>query len=251
MLRLDQDRRRCPRRSRLGLIAWDQDEILLLFKRGRGLPKPDTDKKYGSNHRERAGKHSAKPEFYRQMINDMTHTQPVLELFAREDDEHPLPPNFFTWGNESKNTAEIECDEDFDANSGEIIESETRQTDANAAVSLDVSNVAEVAATEQTSIGTEAPTPVDVPSVSEPADASFGTGAAAGSLIQTDIVVEEQPRNEATSAGNAAQPLSKPVELLEIPAFLDRKSADCYVNRVPVSVVSPRQAQSVSGENTG
>jgi hypothetical protein len=28
-----------------------------------------------------------------------------LELFAREDDGHPLPANFYTWGNESKNTA--------------------------------------------------------------------------------------------------------------------------------------------------
>ncbi len=90
----------------LGLIAWDQDEVLCLFKRGRGLPKPDSDKKYGSNHRERAGEHSAKPTFYRDMINDMTGGVPVLELFAREDDAHVLPPNFFTWGNQSRNTAE-------------------------------------------------------------------------------------------------------------------------------------------------
>lgn len=107
----------------LGLIAWDQDEILLLFKRGRGLPKPKTDKKYGSNHRERAGAHSVKPAFYRQMIIDMTDGVPVLELFAREDDAHPLPANFFTWGNQSRNTAEIEVTggEDFDASTGEII----------------------------------------------------------------------------------------------------------------------------------
>lgn len=91
----------------LGLVAWDQDEILCMFKRGRGLPKPDTDKKHGSNHRERAGKHSAKPTYYRDMINDMTGAVPVLELFAREDDEHVLPPNFYTWGNQSKNTAEV------------------------------------------------------------------------------------------------------------------------------------------------
>lgn len=104
----------------LGLIAWDQDEVLCMFKRGRGLPKPDNDKKYGSNHRERAGKHSAKPTHYRDMINDMTGGAPVLELFAREDEGHVLPANFFTWGNQSKNTAEIECDEPFDANSGEI-----------------------------------------------------------------------------------------------------------------------------------
>ncbi len=89
-----------------GLIAFDQDELLLLFKRGRGLPKPDGAEKHGSNHRERAGRHSEKPTYYRQMINDMTGGVQVLELFAREDDEHVLPPNFYTWGNESKNTAE-------------------------------------------------------------------------------------------------------------------------------------------------
>jgi hypothetical protein len=105
----------------LGLVFWDQDELLLMFKRGRGLPKPDTDIKFGSNHRERAESHSAKPTYYRDMINAMTGGGvPVLELFAREDEEHVLPPNFFTWGNQSKNTAEIECDEPFNASTGEI-----------------------------------------------------------------------------------------------------------------------------------
>jgi N6-adenosine-specific RNA methylase IME4 len=91
----------------LGLIFWDQDEVLCLFKKGRGLPMPDGATKHGSNHRERAGDHSAKPAYYRDMINDMTGGVPVLELFAREDDEHVLPPNFFTWGNQSKNSAEL------------------------------------------------------------------------------------------------------------------------------------------------
>ena len=88
-----------------GLIAFDQDELLLLFKRGGGLPKPDTDKKPRSNYRAPAGRHSEKPTYYREMINAMSGGLPVLELFAREDDEHVLPPNFFTWGNQSKNTA--------------------------------------------------------------------------------------------------------------------------------------------------
>jgi N6-adenosine-specific RNA methylase IME4 len=96
----------CPEDHGLGLIVWDQDEILCLFKRGRGLPKPDTDVKVGSNHRERAGKHSAKPFYYRDMINAMTDNLPVLELFAREDEKNWLPPNFYTWGNQSLNTAE-------------------------------------------------------------------------------------------------------------------------------------------------
>lgn len=100
----------------LGLIAWDQDELLLIFKRGNGLPKPDTDKKHGSNHRERAGRHGAKPTYYRDMINDMTGGVPVLELFAREDDAHVLPANFFTWGNQSKGTADAPVDR-----AGEVI----------------------------------------------------------------------------------------------------------------------------------
>ena len=89
-----------------GLIFFDQDELLLCFKRGGGLPKPDSAVKFGSNHRERSGDHSAKPTFHRDMINAMTGNLPVLELFAREDDEHVLPPNFYTWGNQSKNSAE-------------------------------------------------------------------------------------------------------------------------------------------------
>jgi N6-adenosine-specific RNA methylase IME4 len=95
-----------------GLIFFDQDELLLVFKKGRGLPKPDSAVKFGSNHRERSersGKLAAKPTFYRGMINAMTGNLPVLELFAREDDEHVLPSNFFTWGNQSNNTAEREA----------------------------------------------------------------------------------------------------------------------------------------------
>jgi len=101
-----------PEDHGLGLMVWDQDELLCLFKRGRGLPKPDTDVKFGSNHRERSGPHSAKPTFYRDMINAMIRNRetglspPVLELFAREDAEHPLPSNFFTWGAQSTNSAE-------------------------------------------------------------------------------------------------------------------------------------------------
>lgn len=123
----------CPEDHGLGLIVWDQDEILCLFKRGHGLPKPDTDVKVGSNHRERAGKHSAKPEYYRDMINAMTGNLPVLELFAREDDEHLLPPNFYTWGNQSKNTAERIADDsrtNHDSDSATNHEQQTALTPA-------------------------------------------------------------------------------------------------------------------------
>jgi hypothetical protein len=88
----------------LGLIAWDQDELLLLFKRGQGLPKPAGSEKFGSNHRERAREHSRKPDFYRHMITTMTGGLPVLEMFARVDAEHPLPPDWRAWGNQARAT---------------------------------------------------------------------------------------------------------------------------------------------------
>lgn len=86
-----------------GVIVFDQDEILLLFKRGRGLPKPATDEKFGSNHRERSKPlgHSRKPEFYRDMIGTMSGGVPVLELFARVDADHPLPEGWEGWGNQA------------------------------------------------------------------------------------------------------------------------------------------------------
>lgn len=96
-----------PDVSGTGLLVWDQDELLLQFKRGRGLPKPASGEKFGSNHRERATDHSRKPEHYRRMIRAMVGCDsegaplPVLELFARVDAEHPLPPNWGAWGNQA------------------------------------------------------------------------------------------------------------------------------------------------------
>jgi hypothetical protein len=96
-----------PDDSGSGLITWDQDELLLLFKRGRGLPKPEAGEKFGSNHRERAREHSRKPDFYRHMIATMVGCDsagqplPVLEMFARVDTEHPLPPGWDACGNQA------------------------------------------------------------------------------------------------------------------------------------------------------
>lgn len=93
----------CPDDHGTGLIFWDQDELLLVFKRGNGLPKPDTDQKFGSNHRERPREHSRKPDFYRHMIRTMAgEGVPVLELFAREDSANPWPADWHTWGNEAQ-----------------------------------------------------------------------------------------------------------------------------------------------------
>ncbi len=97
-----------------GVIVFDQDEVLLMFKRGRGLPKPATDEKFKSNHRERKREHSRKPEHYRDMIRTMTGGVPVLELFARVDGEHPLPPDWLAWGNQ----AASELDPDVVLDSG-------------------------------------------------------------------------------------------------------------------------------------
>lgn len=96
-----------PDESGTGLLVWDQDELLLQFKRGRGLPKPASDEKFGSNHRERKREHSRKPDHYRRMIATMVGKDsdgaplPVLELFARVDAEHPLPENWDAWGNQA------------------------------------------------------------------------------------------------------------------------------------------------------
>lgn len=95
-----------------GLVVRDQDEILCLFKRGRGLPKPASGEKFGSNHRERSKPlgHSRKPEFYRRMIATMTGGVPVLELFARVDDQNPLPAGWDAWGNQADGTSNLSSD---------------------------------------------------------------------------------------------------------------------------------------------
>ena len=86
-----------------GLIFWDQCEILCLFKKGRGLPMPAPDEKFGSLIRERARPlgHSRKPAKVRSMIASMTGDLPVLELFARDDPDNPLPENWEAWGNQA------------------------------------------------------------------------------------------------------------------------------------------------------
>lgn len=88
-----------PNAAGTGKIFRDQDELLLLFKRGQGLPMPEH--KFGSNYRERPREHSRKPDFYREMIASMAGGLPVLELFARVDAEHPLPEGWGSWGNQS------------------------------------------------------------------------------------------------------------------------------------------------------
>jgi N6-adenosine-specific RNA methylase IME4 len=94
-----------------GVLVYDQDEVLLMFKRGRGLPKPATDEKFKSNHRERKREHSRKPDHYRDVIQRMTGGVPVLELFARVDAEHPLPADWIGWGNQAQAPVDVAPDE--------------------------------------------------------------------------------------------------------------------------------------------
>lgn len=87
-----------------GLLVRDQDEILLMFKKGRGLPKPASNEIFGSNHRERSRPlgHSRKPQRYRDMIVAMTGGLPVLECFARHDEAFPLPDHWDSLGNQAQ-----------------------------------------------------------------------------------------------------------------------------------------------------
>jgi N6-adenosine-specific RNA methylase IME4 len=86
------------------VLVRDQDELLLMFKRGRGLPKPDNGEKFGSNHRERSRPlgHSTKPQHYRRMIATMAGAGvPCLEMFARFDADNPPPAGWDLWGNQA------------------------------------------------------------------------------------------------------------------------------------------------------
>lgn len=89
----------------MGILVRDQDEVLLMFKKGIGNAKPATSEVFGSNHRERSKPlgHSRKPQHYREVIAKMVGVGvPVLECFARHDEEFPLPAGWDAWGNEAQ-----------------------------------------------------------------------------------------------------------------------------------------------------
>jgi N6-adenosine-specific RNA methylase IME4 len=93
-----------PTHGGTGYVFINQHELLLYFKRGN--PAGPTRGKPLSIYREGKREHSRKPDYFRQMINDFTGGQNVLELFARVDADHPLPPNFTPWGNQIELTVE-------------------------------------------------------------------------------------------------------------------------------------------------
>jgi N6-adenosine-specific RNA methylase IME4 len=85
-----------------GFVFRNQHEILIYATRGN---PPGPVIKPVSIYRERKREHSRKPDYFRQMIADMTNNLPVLELFARVDAEHPLPEGWEPWGNQATQEA--------------------------------------------------------------------------------------------------------------------------------------------------
>lgn len=89
-----------PDHGGTGHVFINQHELLLYFKRGKPAG-PTRGTQALSIHREAKREHSRKPDYFREMINEFTGGQDVLELFARVDSAHPVPDNFTAWGNES------------------------------------------------------------------------------------------------------------------------------------------------------
>jgi N6-adenosine-specific RNA methylase IME4 len=71
-------------------------EALLICTRGSCTP--DSDKKEKQIQKFKAGKHSAKPEEFRELIDRMYPHGPRVELFRRGD----VPEGWQTWGNEAE-----------------------------------------------------------------------------------------------------------------------------------------------------
>lgn len=79
----------------MGYHARNQHEILLVAKRGN-IPPPEAGKQPSSVHRERRGEHSAKPDFYYEMIEGAYPQLPKIELFCRSPRD-----GWAVWGNQS------------------------------------------------------------------------------------------------------------------------------------------------------
>lgn len=83
------------REAATGYWFRNQHEILLLATRGAPALPPPADVPV-SIYRERKTVHSAKPDFYREMIERMTPGLPRIELFART-----VRPGWTAWGNQA------------------------------------------------------------------------------------------------------------------------------------------------------
>lgn len=80
----------------MGYHARNQHEILLVAKRG-SIPPPEAGKQPSSVHRERRAEHSAKPDFYYEMIEAAYPQLPKIELFCRSPRD-----GWSVWGNQSE-----------------------------------------------------------------------------------------------------------------------------------------------------
>jgi N6-adenosine-specific RNA methylase IME4 len=76
-----------------------QHELLLIATRGSPGTPPDT-LLQSSVHREKRGRHSKKPEYFRKTIESYYPSAKRIELFAREES-----PGWAVWGNEADSAA--------------------------------------------------------------------------------------------------------------------------------------------------
>lgn len=79
----------------MGYHARNQHEILLIAKRGN-IPPPQAGKQPASVHREKRAEHSAKPDFYYEMIEAAYPQLPKIELFCRSPRD-----GWSVWGNQA------------------------------------------------------------------------------------------------------------------------------------------------------
>lgn len=83
----------------MGYHARSQHELLLICTRGK-IPPPKAGAQPSSVHREARGKHSAKPNFYYEMIEGAYPQLGKIELFCRSPRD-----GWAVWGNQSKGVA--------------------------------------------------------------------------------------------------------------------------------------------------
>lgn len=79
----------------MGYYARQQHELLLICTRG-SIPTPQPEARPGSVYQEKKGAHSAKPEYFRMMIEKMYPGLPKMEMFCRSPKE-----GWFSWGNQA------------------------------------------------------------------------------------------------------------------------------------------------------
>jgi N6-adenosine-specific RNA methylase IME4 len=93
------------RRSHMGGVFRVHHELLLIGKRGKGLPKPKTGAMISSVIEAPVTKHSAKPPVLHEVLEQLypEFANERLELFARQPRE-----GWDTWGNQAEETPAVE-----------------------------------------------------------------------------------------------------------------------------------------------